>query len=117
MPIYEFRCRACGRKMSTLVLVRARVGEVRCARCGSADLERLVSRFATPKSDDARLDSLADPAALGGVDEEDPKSVARWMKKMGHEMGEDLGEDFEQALDEGALDEDAPGETGGGHEE
>ena len=108
MPIYEFRCRTCGRKMSALVLVRARVDEVRCAHCGGADLERLVSRFATPRSDDARLESLADPGALGSVDEEDPKSVARWMKKMGQEMGEDLGDDFEQA-----LEEESPGGSGG----
>ena len=102
MPIYEFLCRACGRKMSALVLVRARVDEVRCSRCGSADLERLYSRFATVKSEDARLESLADPSTLGDLDEQDPASVARWMKKMGREMGEDVGDDVEQALEEDA---------------
>ncbi len=100
MPIYEFLCRACGRKMSALVLSRARIDEVRCKRCGSADLEKLFSRFATVKSEDARLDSLADPSSIGGLDENDPKSVARWMKKMGKEMGEDFGDDLEQAVEE-----------------
>ena len=46
------------------------------------------------------MDALADPAALGGVDENDPRSVARFMKRMSQEMGEDLGDDFEAALDE-----------------
>lgn len=100
MPIYEFLCRDCGRKMSSLVLSRSRIDEVRCKRCGGANLEKLVSRFATVKSEDARLESLADPSALGGVDENDPKSVARWMKKMGKEMGEDFGEDLDQAVEE-----------------
>jgi putative FmdB family regulatory protein len=100
MPIYEFLCRDCGRKMSALVLSRSRLDEVRCKRCGGANLEKLVSRFATVKSEDARLESLADPSALGGVDEDDPKSVARWMKKMGKEMGEDFGEDLDQAVEE-----------------
>ena len=100
MPIYEFLCRECGRKMSALVMSRARIDEVRCKRCGSANLEKLFSRFATVKSEESRLDSLADPSAIGGVDENDPKSVARWMKKMGKEMGEDLGDDLDQAIEE-----------------
>ena len=99
MPIYEYQCRACRKKMSALVLNRSREAEVRCASCGSADLERLWSRFSSPKSEDARLESLADPAALGGLDENDPRSVAKFMKKMGQEMGEDVG-DLEQAMEE-----------------
>jgi putative FmdB family regulatory protein len=113
MPIYEFACRACGRKMSALVMVRARVDEVRCKRCGSADLERLYSRFATVKSEDARLESLGDPSALGDLDEQDPKSVARWMKKMGQEMGEDLGDDLDQAIEE----DTSGGDDAGGHDD
>jgi putative FmdB family regulatory protein len=100
MPIYEFRCLDCRRKTTSIVLVRARIGEVRCDHCGGANLERLVSCFATPKSEDARLDALADPSALGDVNENDPASVARWMKRMGKEMGEDLGGDIDEAIEE-----------------
>lgn len=102
MPIYEFRCEDCRKKTTAIVLVRERIGEVRCQHCGSARLERLVSRFATPKSEDARMESLSDSAALGGVDENDPASVARWMKRMGQEMGEDLGDGIDQAMEEEA---------------
>ena len=105
MPIFEYQCRACRQKFSALVMSRARESDVRCKRCGGGDLERLWSRFAAPKSEDARLESMADPAGLSGLDEDDPKSVARFMKKMGREMGEDLGEDLDQALEQG-LDED-----------
>ena len=59
-----------------------------------------MSRFATVKSEDARLDSLADPSQFGDVDENDPQSVARFMKRMGDEMGEDFGDDVEAAMDE-----------------
>jgi putative FmdB family regulatory protein len=99
MPIYEFRCRQCRRKTTAIVLSRDRLGEVRCSSCGGADLERLWSRFATVKSEDARLDALSDPSALGGLDETDPKSMMRWMKRMGQQMGEDVG-DLEQAFEE-----------------
>jgi putative FmdB family regulatory protein len=127
MPIYEFRCRTCHKKTTALVLVRARVSEVRCQSCGGADLERLWSRFATVKSEDARMDALADPSALGGVDENDPKSMMQWMKRMGREMGEDLGDDFEAAMERelvaggdgspdqpGGADEDSTNPSSGG---
>ncbi len=100
MPIYEYRCRACRKKTTALVLVRERQSEVRCQHCQSADLERLWSRFATVKSEDARLDALADPSAMSGLDEQDPASMMRWMKRMGQEMGEDVGDDFEAAMEE-----------------
>jgi putative FmdB family regulatory protein len=100
MPIYEFECRDCHRRTTALVMVRERVSDVRCKKCGGANLERLWSRFAAPKSEDARLESLADPSAMGDIDENDPKSVARFMKKMGQEVGEDFGEDIDQAIEE-----------------
>ena len=74
-----------------------------------------MSRFATLRSEEDRLDSLADPSSLGDLDEDDPKSVARWMKKMGNEMGEDLGDDVDEALEqEAGGDLEAPAEAAGG---
>jgi hypothetical protein len=91
-----------------------------CEHCGSHDLTRLLSRFAMVRSEDARLDDLTDDAALGGVDENDPKSMARWMRKMGSELGEDAGEDFDEMVDEleqGAADaDDDDGGPAGGDE-
>jgi len=88
-----------------------------CDRCGSKKLSRLMSRFAMVKSEEARLDALADPSALSGVDENDPKSMARWMRKMGKEMGEDFsGEEFDQMVDEmesGKMPDDDSGMGGG----
>lgn len=100
MPIYEYRCDSCRRRFSALVGVVATPKPLACPRCGSTEASRLVSRFNRVRSEDDVLDSLADSADLGGVDENDPASVARWMKKMGGEMGEDFGDDFEEALEE-----------------
>ena len=109
MPIYEYDCRDCRRVVSVLVLRPSAAEAPRCPRCGGAALTRLMSRFATIKSEEARLESLADSSSLGDVDENDPASVARFMKKMGREMGDDLGEDFDEVMDE-ALDESTSGE-------
>ncbi len=103
MPIYEYLCGKCGRKMSFLVLSPSSFRPT-CKFCRSSDLEQLFSRFATPKSEESRLESLADPSTLSGLDENDPGSVARWMKKMGKEMGEDMGGDIDQLADEAAQE-------------
>ena len=105
MPIYEYECHGCRRRVSLLVLSPSTAAAPRCPRCGSLDLSRLMSRFATVKSEDARLDSLADPSQYGDLDENDPRSVARFMKRMGREMGEYLGEDLDAAIEESMAEE------------
>ena len=59
-----------------------------------------MSRFSAPKSEEARLDALADTSRLRDFNEDDPSSVARLMKKMGEEMGEDFGDDIEEAIED-----------------
>ncbi len=118
MPIYEYECADCRRRVSLLIRAAADAAAPTCPRCGSAALSRLMSRFASPKSEDARMDSLGDSSSFGDLDENDPASVGRFMKKMGREFGEDLGDDFEEAMDEtlAAGDEDgggAPDQDGG----
>ena len=66
-----------------------------------------MSRFATPKSEDARLEAASDPSQYGDIDENDPQAVARFVRRMGDEMGEDLGDDLGEAMEE------ASGEEGG----
>ena len=73
-----------------------------------------MSRFATVKSEDARLESLADPSQYGDLDENDPQSVARFMKRMGKEMGEDLGDDLDAAMDDAMSETGGDGDTEGG---
>lgn len=101
MPIYEYRCHDCKRRVSILwrTLSEAQTGQPRCPRCGGANLTRLVSRVAVLRSEEAHLDSLMDADSLGDLDENDPKSIARWMRKMSKEIGEDAGEEFEEVVD------------------
>ena len=100
MPIYEYRCTACRKKVTVLTLRVSEAVDPVCEHCGSRALTRLMSRFALVRSEESRLDDLGDPGSLGDLDENDPKSVARWMRKMGKELGEDAGEDFDEMVDE-----------------
>jgi putative FmdB family regulatory protein len=117
MPIYEYRCRDCGKKSTFVTLSISAPFEKKCQHCGSARVEKLVSRVAVFRSEDSRMESLADPSKLSGLDENDPKSVARWVKKMGREMGEDFGEDFEQDIEKAAEESEGGKEAGEGSEE
>ena len=68
-------------------------------------------------SEEARLDALGDPSNFGDIDENDPKSVARLMRKMGKEMGDEFGgPEFDQAVEELERGGDLGGEDdmGGG---
>ncbi|GAB4545394.1 MAG: zinc ribbon domain-containing protein [Anaerolineae bacterium] len=101
MPVYEYRCHNCRRKVSILwrTFSEAEAGTARCPRCGSEELTRLVSRVRIVRSEESRLDDLADPSNFGDLDENDPRSLARFMRKMGDEVGEDLGPEFEEVVD------------------
>ena len=59
-----------------------------------------------PRSEESRLESMADPSGWGDIDENDPKSMARMMKKLGTEMGEDLGPEFSEVVDRLEAGED-----------
>jgi putative FmdB family regulatory protein len=120
MPIYEYRCTACKRKVTVLTLRASADVEAVCDHCGSHALTRLMSRFAMLRSENDRLDDLADPSSLGDLDESDPKSMARWMRKMGQELGDDAGDHFDEMVDEleqGGGDEGDDADTANGEDD
>jgi putative FmdB family regulatory protein len=99
MPLYEYRCLDCKKRSTVLVLSLANQAPAACSHCTSARVERILSRFASPKSEEARLEAWTDPSKLAGLDENDPQSMARFMETMGEEMGEDLGDDLSEAME------------------
>lgn len=113
MPIYEYLCAACSGRFSRLVSGFSDPSDLRCPRCSASDVRRAVSRVAVVRSEDARLDAMADGAMFSGLDENDPASVARWAKKMGRELGDEAGDDWD-AMVEQMLEEEMDGEQGQG---
>jgi putative FmdB family regulatory protein len=101
MPIYEYRCSDCRKRVTVYwrSFSEVETAQARCPACGSEDLARLISRVAVLRSEESRLEDLADPSSLAGLDENDPKSMARWMRKMSGEMSEDLGPEFDEVVD------------------
>ena len=120
MPLYEYRCTSCKKRVTILTLRVSEAVDAVCDRCGARTLERLMSRFATGRSEEARLDALADPSNLSGLDENDPASTARWMKRMSREMGDEMGggSDIDEMAEEmaaggGPTDDDGGADDSG----
>lgn len=98
MPLYDFQCLACGTH-ARLQFSYSEYGKVQpvCPHCQSQKMKRQISRIALAKSEDARLNSM--DSNLSGLDEDDPKSLGKFMRQMGQEMGEDLGDEFNEVVD------------------
>ena len=107
MPGYEYGCRDC-RKRVVVYQTYEDYGHVpvQCPECGGENLKRLIGHVRIARSEDAHLESMADPDSWGDIDENDPKSMARMMKKLGSEMGEDLGPEFSEMVDRLEAGED-----------
>jgi putative FmdB family regulatory protein len=99
MPIYEYGCQACRKRTSVFVRSMSAPVRARCEHCGSPKLRRLISRVAVGRSSGSSLDGL-DERMLAGVDESDPRSMARFARRMRDELGEDAGPEFDQAIEQ-----------------
>jgi putative FmdB family regulatory protein len=100
MPIYEYRCQDCRRRISLFFRSFEEIEAAPvCPRCGGTRLARLISRVSVVRSEESRIDDMADPSMLSDLDENDPKSIARWMRKMGAEAGEEMPVEFGEVVD------------------
>jgi len=117
MPIYEYRCEDCGKISEFLILRSKDLSTLQCRRCKSKKMSRVLSKVRVIRSEESRIESLADPSKWGDLDEKDPRSMARMMKRMGKEFGEEMGDmnmdEMEQAMEEEMAGPKPEGEGGG----
>jgi putative FmdB family regulatory protein len=99
MPNYSYLCLDCQKRFSLQISYSEYdKAEVRCPHCQSKNVNRRLGKVRFARSEESRLDSLADPSALAGI-EDDPKAMARMLRQMGDQAGEDLGGEFNEVLD------------------
>ncbi|MEK6255975.1 MAG: zinc ribbon domain-containing protein [Chloroflexota bacterium] len=92
MPTYPYQCKNCHHYFN-LIQSYQDYGEskVYCPNCGEQNITRMLARVRFARSEESRLDSIADPSTLTGI-EDDPKAMGTMMRKMTNEFGGELGD-------------------------
>ena len=100
MPIYEYRCAACGRLTEAFHRDIARAKAPACEHCGSPRTKRAVSRFATPLTEAQVMERYGapDPAAGPGA-YQDPRQIGRWAEQRFEEMGVEMPSEARRMID------------------
>lgn len=102
MPLFEFVCQKCQKQFTFLTGVIAENSDPSCPRCDSTNLKKLISRFTRGRSDDARMEDVAEKMESRDLD--DPKELSRFAREMGRELssesGEELGGEIEELIEE-----------------
>ena len=98
MPLYEYRCKDCRRRSTVLVRSLTSDAVPSCQHCGSGDLTRLISKFSFRRSWGSSLDWAPDSGYPD--DNDDPREMAGWMRRMQKEMGEEVTPEFDQMVEE-----------------
>lgn len=98
MPSYEYRCLNCRRRFEIFLSYQAYgARKVTCPHCQSENVQRRIGRIRVAKSEESRLESMADPASLAGL-EDDPRALGRMMRQMSGELGEEMGPEFDEVV-------------------
>ena len=105
MPIYEYRCDACRVSFQRLVQGFSDPHDLHCPRCQTPAVHRIMSRVTQLRGEGAQVARLAEDPSFAGIDEHDPRAVARWAKELGRTIGEDAGPDWDEMVDE-MIDEE-----------
>ncbi len=112
MPIYEYRCQSCRRRVS--IYLRDSSTSPKCPSCGGEDLVRLFSSFALRGGGYKEIyeDILGDHRLVDGMMQNDPRALAEWNKRMSRGMDEDVPPEYKEMLERmehGEMPEEEPG--------
>lgn len=109
MPIYEYRCRSCGKKSTFFTRRVSQSVNAVCSFCQSTDMARLIGAVAYHKSMQTVHEESGEPSMNNGPDYyKDPRNIGRWAEKRFSEMGMDMPDSLKekiQAAREGELPE------------
>lgn len=99
MPTYQYTCLDCHKRFEVFMTYSEYgVRPVHCRHCGSSNVQRRIGRVRFARSEESRLEELADPSQLDAL-EDDPKALGRMMRRMSQEMGEEMGPEFDEVID------------------
>ncbi|NJN80664.1 MAG: hypothetical protein HC797_09460 [Anaerolineales bacterium] len=100
MPTYDFICNSCNQRFD-IFMTFSEYGNktVSCAHCNSNDVRRRMTKVRIAKSEETRMESMAEDFSGFESLEDDPKALGEMMRKMGNTMGEELPPEFDEVVD------------------
>jgi putative FmdB family regulatory protein len=102
MPIYEYRCTDCRKKVSVFFRSFSAVDQeqARCPICNGTHLTKMVSKVRVMRGavSAGGDDDSFDDSMLDDLNENDPRSLGRMMRRMSDESGEDMGPEFGEVI-------------------
>jgi len=99
MPIYEYECKSCGDITSALILKSDEEAKVKCRKCKSSDLKRVLSRVVLHQTEAQRLAEFDTRTPRDDSFYKDSRNVGLWAKKRAKELGADLGPEFDNVVE------------------
>ena len=102
MPIYEYRCRACGKTSTFFTRSINEPLEPVCSSCESSDMHRAVSAFAYHKSlktihEESGLPP--DPGASSTDYYKDPRNIGRHVEEAFQKYGVEMPDTVKDSID------------------
>jgi putative FmdB family regulatory protein len=100
MPTYDFICNSCEKRFEVFMTFNEYGKKtVHCVHCESGNIRRRMTKVRIARSDESRMESMAnDFPGFDGL-EDDPKALGQMMRKMGSETGEALPAEFDEVVD------------------
>ena len=99
MPIYEYLCKKCKGEFSALIMSSEDESKIRCEKCASREVTRLLSRFSYHQSEESRLRGFDTKKPRDDTFYKDSRNVGLWAKKRVQELGVDVGQKLDEVVE------------------
>lgn len=101
MPVYEYNCQNCKRKVSVYVKRFEDASSAACPKCGNKEMQRLFSTFSVKKTYmDIYEDILSDRQLERGLLRNDPRAMSDWNRRMSMGMEDNtIAPEYEEIVE------------------
>jgi putative FmdB family regulatory protein len=100
MPTYEFICNSCSQRFEVFMTFSEYGNKkVFCNHCNSENVRRRMTKVRIAKSDESRMEAMAENFSGFEDMEENPKALSQMMRTMGDTMSEGLPPEFDEVVD------------------
>lgn len=106
MPIYEYDCDDCERRVDVFLRSASGDGPSACPECDGTSLTRVMSQFARNRTTEDRLNDIDFNSEMGRLGSGGEAEFSRWARRMGRDYDEELGTNYQELAERTDAGED-----------